>query len=704
MPSRLLPKTLAELFFQAGDCWGDRPAFCSRVRVSASDVAKEEFRAVTYRAWRDRALSLAAALVELGLEAREHVGLLSDNCFEWILADAAIQFCGAADVPRAADTGAAEAVAILNHADVRFLFVEHRALLKKIEPLRHELPQLQKIILMREDEGLLPEGVFSMKALEAHGERLRSAGDRSVEKRIAEVQPEDLFTIIYTSGTTGPAKGVQLTHRAICSQIKVIPFLFATSPTFAIRDGDLLQYTRPQNDLSNRLCVTHTPHDFKNHFETKSLQNIIHSNSESRARGKEKALSLLPIWHSYERVFEMLLISQGAALYYTSIRYLARDLLSVKPTVMASAPRVWEALYEKIMMQVASQNFFQKKLFAAACTAAQAFRSANQFFKKQKLDLIGESWEGPLKGFLWCLGQWSISFFPFLVLDFLVLRRVRQSIGGAFRATISGGGALPPHIDLFFHNIGIRIFEGYGLTESAPVLAVRTVRNFVLGTVGPPLPETEIKIVDLVTGALLYPDFSRADGGRGRRGEICARGPQLMKGYYKDPEGTARVLRDGWLHTGDIGLMTFNDCLKIVGRCKETIVLLNGENVEPLPLESKLLESPLIEQCMVVGQDQKHLGVLLVPSLKGFAEHGIVTTSLSALLKRSEEVLPILQTEIRNLVSAAHGFKSFERIKCWRLLAQPFEVGHELTPTYKLKRHVIAERYRALMEEMFRAY
>lgn len=647
MPKRLTSSTLAELFFQAGECWGDRPAFCSRLPKSSSDIPTKEFQEVTYRSWRDRALCLAAALIELGLEARDHVGLLSDNCFEWILADAAIQFCGAADVPRAADIGALEAIAILSHADVTFLFVEDRALLKKIEPLLHELPQLQKIILMKEGEESLPEGVFSMKALEEQGARLRKTGDRSVEKRIAAVKPEDLFTIIYTSGTTGPAKGVQLTHRAICSQLKVIPSLFI-------------------------------------------------------AKGEERALSLLPIWHSYERVFEMLVISQGAALYYTSIRYLAHDLRAVKPTVMASAPRVWEVLHEKIMTQIASQSPFQKKLFDMAYAAAQAFRGATQFFKREELDLTGRPWKAAFKSFPWHLWQWCFSFFPFLVLDFLVLRRVRQSVGGAFRATISGGGALPSHSDLFFHNIGIRIFEGYGLTESAPVLAVRTAQRFVLGTVGPPLPATEIKIIDLITGALLYPDSSRADLGRGRRGEICARGPQIMKGYYKDPEATKRVLREGWLHTGDIGLMTFNDCLKIVGRCKETIVLLNGENVEPLPIESKLLESPLIEQCIIMGQDQKQVGALLVLSLKGFAEHGIVAACLLELLQQKEKITPLLQQEIKKLISATHGFKSFERIGCWRLLAHPFEVGQELTATYKLKRHVIAEQYKELISEMFK--
>ena len=174
-----------------------------------------------------------------------------------------------------------------------------------------------------------------------------------------------------------------------------------------------------------------------------------------------------------------------------------------------------------------------------------------------------------------------------------------------------------------------------------------------------------------------------------------------MKGYYKDPESTARVLRDGWLATGDLGVMTFNECLKIVGRCKETIVLLGGENVEPLPIESKLLESPLIDQCMVVGQDQKHLGVLVVPSVGGFAATGVTAADVSVLAARPE-VRELIQSEIRRLICGETGFKPFERLAALELIGKPFEVGDELTMTFKLRRHVITEKYAAQIAEMFR--
>jgi long-chain acyl-CoA synthetase len=294
-------------------------------------------------------------------------------------------------------------------------------------------------------------------------------------------------------------------------------------------------------------------------------------------------------------------------------------------------------------------------------------------------------------------------FLPYCVLDKIVLAKLREAVGcGDFRGTISGGGALQPHVDEFFNFIGIPVLEGYGLTESSPVLAVRTWKDLVIGTVGPFYPETEIRIVDLESGRVLYPDRSRKDQGRGRQGEIHARGPQIMKGYYKDPEGTSRIFHDGWLKTGDIGMVTFNDCLKVLGRCKDTIVLLNGENVEPLPIECRLVHSPLVDHCMIVGQDQKHVGALVVPALDGFRAAGLRSANLLELAA-SAQARALMEGEIRRLINSEQGFKSHERIADFRFVTKPFEVGQEMTATFKLKRHVITKQYASLIEEMYPA-
>jgi long-chain acyl-CoA synthetase len=636
--SRISAPNLASLFEGAGKRWGDCPAFSTR-RTDGT------FHAITYGQWHERSVALAAALIDLGVGPRDHVAILSDNRFEWILSDAAVQFCGAADVPRASDVTVGEIAYILEHADVEVAFVENADVLAKVESIRGNLPKLRHLVLMHPlgDDHRLPSDVHTLRDLEIRGEKLRLNGDRRVEERIAGIQPDDLFTIIYTSGTTGTPKGVQLTHAAMASQIRNLPFVL--SP-------------------------------------------------------KDRALSILPIWHSYERVFEVISIACGVHTYYTSLRNLGEDLHAVKPTIMVSAPRLWEGLYQRILSKVEKAPLLRRILFRAARSTAHGVRTAQSFFSGREIDLKGR---GPMTSALLTMRHavaWTLCIAPSLLLDRLVLVKLRAAVGGEFRGTISGGGALPPHVDAFFNDIGIPVLEGYGLTESCPVLAVRTWDRLVIGSVGPVFPETEVRIVDPVTGAVLYPDTARRDLGRGKRGEIHAKGPQIMKGYYKDPEGTARVLKGGWLATGDLGMVTFNDCLKIVGRCKETIVLLGGENVEPLPIESKLLESPLIDQCMVVGQDRKHLGLLVVPSLSGFSATGITATDLAALEVRPE-VTEMLRLEIRRLVGEASGFKPFERITSFHLLRKPFEVGEELTMTFKLRRHVITEKYGREIESMF---
>ena len=646
MTGRISAPNLASLFAEAGSRWGQYPAFSTR-------RADGTFQSVSFRAWIDRSLALATALIELGVEARDHVAILSDNCFEWIMADAAVQFCGGADVPRAADVTESEIAYILDHADVEVAFVQNAGVLAKLESVRGQLPKLRHLILMSHGEktgkekkkGHLSKNVHALRDLEIRGEKLRLQGDRRAEERITGISSEDLFTLIYTSGTTGVPKGVQLTHAAMASQIRNLPFVL-------------------------------TP--------------------------KDRALSILPIWHSYERVFEVISIACGVHTYYTSLRHLGEDLQSVRPTIMVSAPRLWEGLYQRILSKVQKAPLLSRMLFMTARFTAHEVRAADSFFSGRQINLHGRDVLVSAVMAIRHAAGWALCRIPSLLLDRLVLSKLRAVVGGEFRGTISGGGALPPHVDAFFNDIGIPVLEGYGLTESCPVLAVRTWEKLVIGTVGPVFPGTELRIVDLVTGAILYPDPTRRDLGRGKRGEIHAKGPQIMKGYYKDPEVTARVLQDGWLATGDIGLVTFNDCLKIVGRCKETIVLLGGENVEPLPIESKLLESHLIDQCMVVGQDQKHLGLLVVPSLAGFAGAGIPAED-GAELKARPEAGEMLRLEIRRLVGEATGFKTFERIAAFALIEKPFEVGDELTMTFKLRRHVITEKYGKLIQELLRS-
>lgn len=629
-------KNIADLYRLASEDYADRPA------VGWCSGSGAAFQTRTYRELYDDACALAAALIELGLGQHEHVALLADNRREWMLCDGAVLLCGCADVPRAADVTDQEITYIVGHSDSTVVIVEDGDVLGRVLAARDYLPKVRHIILM-EGEPPPGSGVLRLDDLLARGQTLRASGDRSVEERMAAIRGGDYFTLIYTSGTTGEPKGVALTHDNMLSQVRNLPF-----------------------DLY--------PHD--------------------------RILSILPVWHSYERVFEMVAVSRGVCTHYTSVRTIADDLQKVRPTFMASAPRLWEGLYTRILQKARSGSVIRRLLFDAAYHCSREFQSGRFFLTRQLMDLHGRTSRESLRLAVQSVVKMAVYAIPYTLLDGIVLKKLRAVVGGEFCGTVSGGGALPPHVDEFFNYIGIPVLEGYGMTETSPVLAVRTFGRRVMGTVGPIWPHTQIRIVEPGSGKILYPSKSLRGGGRGLKGEIHAKGPQVMAGYYKNPEATERVLRDGWMNTGDLGMMTFNDCLKILGRSKETIVLLNGENVEPLPIESRLLESRFIEQCMVVGQDEKYLGALIVPCISALQQQGFEVASLEAAAA-NEAAGRLIAAEVRRLVSREQGFKPFETIQGWRFVTKAFEVGDELTNTFKPKRHVITEKYGDLISEIY---
>jgi len=628
-------KSVADIYRLASEAYADCPAIGWR-------DGKGEFSTRSYRELYADSCALAAALVELGLQPREHVALLSDNCPEWMLCDCAILLCGGADVPRAADVTDQEISYIVAHSDSVIVLVEDADLLARVLAVRDYLPKVREVVLMT---GEPPEGTGALRLadLVERGRQLRAEGDRSAEARLAEIKGDDYFTLIYTSGTTGEPKGVALTHDNMLSQARHLPF-----------------------DL--------------------------YSN--------DRVLSILPVWHSYERVFEMVAVSRGVCTYYTTIRTIVDDLRKVRPTFMASAPRLWEGLHARIMQKVRAGSAFGRLMFNAAYHCSREFQSARFFLTGQLIDLHGRSLTESLRLAVQSVVKMLVYAAPYAFFDAVVLKKLRAVVGGEFRGTVSGGGALPLHVDEFFNYMGIPVLEGYGMTETSPVLAVRTFDRRVIGTVGPIWPHTQIRIVELVTGKILYPSKSAKGGGRGLKGEIHAKGPQIMAGYYKNPEATARVLNDGWMNTGDLGMVTFNDCLKILGRTKETIVLLNGENVEPVPIETRLLESRFIEQCLVVGQDEKHLGALIVPCLHALEQQGFAAATLEAAAVDGG-ITRLIDAEVRRLVSRDSGFKPFETIHGWRFVTKPFEVGDELTNTFKPRRYVITQKYAVLVGDLF---
>jgi long-chain acyl-CoA synthetase len=450
-----------------------------------------------------------------------------------------------------------------------------------------------------------------------------------------QLQPDDLATLIYTSGTSGNPKGVMLTHANLLHQIH------AAATVIQPHAGD-------------------------------------------------RILSILPSWHSYERTCEYYLLAQGCSQTYTNIRYLKQDLREYKPQYMVAVPRLWESIYEGAQKQFRDQPANKQKLVQFFLGISEKYIAARRICKGLDIDRQMQ----PGSTFAARLQTMALALLHQLG-EKLVYKKVRAATGGQIQHVISGGGALPKHIDNFFEIVGVSILVGYGLTETAPITNVRRPWRNLRPTSGQPLPGTEIKIVDLETLKTLPV---------GQKGLVMIRGPQVMRGYYRNPEATAKAIDSaGWFNSGDLGMLTPQGDLTITGRAKDTIVLSNGENIEPQSIEDACLFSPYIEQIILVGQDAKSLGALIVPNQEALVNWGkLQGEPWQEGHLQDSRLEPLFRSELTKLVQNRPGYRSDDRIGVFRFLETPFSIEDgTLTQSLKLKRHVVMERYRDMINEMF---
>jgi long-chain acyl-CoA synthetase len=369
------------------------------------------------------------------------------------------------------------------------------------------------------------------------------------------------------------------------------------------------------------------------------------------------------------------------------------DMAAVKPTIMASVPRIWEGVRAAIYRNINEEGGIKKVMFRFFVAMGKAHATCSALVRGLY----------PQFSRRFRVTDFLLGILPFLLLSplkalgtMLVFSKIKARLGGRFRFTVSGGGALPGYVDRFFQAAGVLLLEGYGLTETTPVVSVRLQDHPVPGTIGPLLPEQQMKLIDPESGREVGP---------GHKGEIHLKGPNVMKGYYKRPDKTAEVLTpDGWLNTGDLGMVTYKGEIRIIGRTKETIVLLGGENVEPVPIEDTILESEYIDQVMVVGQDQKFLAALLVANdeaLEKYAQKQEIAYLTKVDLQENPQTMELISDEINSRVCAKRGFREFERVFRFRLLPRHFEPGVELSAKGSVKRHVINEVYRKEIAQLF---
>jgi long-chain acyl-CoA synthetase len=606
-----------------------------------------KYRSTVYQQFYEDACFVAAGLLELGVKRGDRIGLIADNRQEWMLSDFGVMSIGAIDVPRGCDITVQELVYILGFTGCEITFTENQKQALKILSCRNELPVLKTLITYDPVDSETEEAakavgiqIHYFPSLIALGQKRETMHPGEVEAEMDKGQGDETATIIFTSGTTGEPKGVMLSHNNFLYQLPSFDLFFE------LKQGDIW-------------------------------------------------ISMLPVWHVYERCIEYTIFYFSTTIAYskTISSVLIDDFQTIKPQWMVSVPRVWEAIMDAINRNIRTKGGFTKKMFDMAVSLSMVYT----YFKDMTFGLL-PNFHGRIRAL-----DSVIGFFPWLLMlpvrglaQLAVFNQIKRGLGGHFKAGISGGGSLPAKVDLFFNSIGIRLQEGYGLTETAPLITVRRFKRTRRGTIGQILPDTEVKIMD-GKGKSLPP---------GRNGIIFVRGKQVMKGYYQKPEATAAVLSDdGWLNTGDIGMRTHDNELRITGRAKDTIVLRGGENVEPVPIECKLRESQYILQCMVIGQDQKYLAALIIPqqqALLDFAEENSIPIVDYELLLTQPEINDLIATEIARLISLPNGYKTFERVYKFVLLPKPFEIGKELSGKSELLRHRISAMYAKEIHRLFK--
>lgn len=617
--------------------------------VAAQYTKDEEgnFQPVTYKQLLDISYHFGGGLLSLGTVRGEHVGLLADNRKEWLQADMGIMGIGAVDVPRGCDATERELRFIFSTAECKTIVVENEAQILKVLGFKDALPNLCRFIsfdaVQEETKAKAQEAgveVLQFEEVLQLGTEYCQQNPNKLDEELDKGTSDDLACLIFTSGTTGEPKGVMLTHGNFLAQL----------PDLKIRI-----YLHPG----------------------------------------ERCLSVLPVWHAFERLCEYVVLCQAGGLCYSKPigSILLADFQKINPHMLPAVPRVFEAVYEGVNRTMRKTGGVVYALFKFFVAVAKLQSKIHRRLFRQTARFKND----------FLLLSWIVLFIPWVLLyplkalgGVIIFKKIRAKLGTNFRGGVSGGGALPPQIDEFFWAIGVNLVEGYGLTETAPVVSVRPFRKPVFGTIGRPLKDVQVRIVD-DNGNVLP---------KCQKGTVQVKGPTVMKGYYKREDLTAKVIdKDGWFDTGDIGLLTLGGELVLRGRIKDTIVLRGGENVEPLSIEMQLNNSRFIAQSMVVGQDQRFLAALVVPSeeeIVGYAQEQQIPYNSYSELLNTPEIKKLIDTEIQTAISAKNGFRLFEKVSRFAILEKPFVVGETLSAKQEIMRHKISEMYAKEITELFK--
>ncbi|MCR8539723.1 MAG: AMP-binding protein [Prochlorococcus marinus CUG1439] len=583
---------------------------------------KEKF---SYSELADLITKVSFSFKNYGLVKGDVVTVISENSPRWLVSDQGLMRLGAINAVRGINSPSVELDYIIDHSNSVGLIVQSKEIWLKLNN-REELKKRLKFIVNLEDEQF--ESLISWNQFISAGEKENSKNN-IIEKFNPKI--DDVATILYTSGTTGKPKGVPLTHANFLHQIINLAYIADPEPGTSV-------------------------------------------------------LSVLPIWHSYERSAEYFFFSCGCSQYYTIPKFLKDDITQIKPVVMATVPRLWEAIHDGFFQALKKMPSKKQKLIKFLISNSSVFKRSLRKIRNLDINQITFKSKIPLMGSV--IGRYPLHKLSTI---FLWPNILRQLCGEKLKFPINGGGALPEHVDLFFESLGVDVLVGYGLTETSPVLTCRRRELNVRGSSGQPLAFTEIKIVNDDKKKILK--FREV-------GKILVKGPQVMKGYLNNELATKDVLsKDGWFDTGDLGFLIPNGSLFITGRAKDTIVLSSGENIEPNPLETEILSSEFINQIQLVGQDKKCLTALVVPNVE-LVKNKFLEEDLSEL-NLNKNIGTFFKSQINNLLKSRLGARSEEQIlDCYFVDAFTLENGL-LTQTLKQKRKEIEKKYSLQIENMY---
>jgi len=572
---------------------------------------------------------MASFFIESGLEKGDRVAIVLENCPEYYIMDQALQKIGLVNVSIYPTLTPEETKFIINDSGSKMVAVGNPFLLKKVQKVEADCPTLEQIIFVPSDKKEEGKVINYSTVLEKGSASLSKHSDE-IENRFSQVGKEDLATLIYTSGTTGVPKGAMLTH---------------------------------YNFMSN--C-----------YDAKELCPAIMET--------DLYLSFLPLSHVFERMATMYLSTYvGAAVAFSEgIEKVASNISEVRPTVMATVPRLLERIHDKVIKNATAGGGIKAKIFLWSVGIGAKVRETRD--------------NGQEPGGLLAIKAG--------IAEKLVFSKIKARMGGRMKMFVSGGGALPKHVGEFFANLGLKVQEGYGLTETSPFCTVNEFERQVYGTVGRVAPRQYVAIQDIESKEILtvqhYDSFDAAFASD--EGEILIKGPNVMKGYYQKKEETDNVFdQDGWFHTGDIGRFE-KGYLKITDRLKNMLKTSLGKNIYPTQIENVYLKSDRIDQVFIIGDKREYLTAIVVPSVETLEEQNKEKAdSLSEGGDFTNDEW-IKKWILEHMKESAKQLAKFERVKDILVKREPFSVENgDMTITLKVKRKVVMEKYEKEIESLY---